>query len=337
MPSNAAELVTDLVKYAKTKGLQPSDAEDVAQEVAARLLAQPEPMPREQQRAWGFRVAQRLMVDRFRTKESRQKFLASVGPLLEEAVPDIAERAAYIESILLATRALEALSEREQDIIRLLEMEQRPSFEVAEALGLKPTALRKAHQRARVALRKEYVSAGGTVAGLAFLFPTLRSAHRLHVAATSGLVVPSLVAASLMFGISVAPWAGAQRQPRAPYETFGSIDDSDSAKDTLSAIRGSQANRHLPVHGGRRPAKRGSVGKSKSELIRECSDVDQDPTWVVAVCKNQTADPNVYAYGVTPPGALAPYGVVVSTTDGDLTPVCPIVTTVPYTVCQKGY
>lgn len=318
---DASALVTDLVAYAQRKGLQPADAHDIAQEVAARLLANRADLDGHDRRAWAYRVAQRLMVDRGRAKTRRDALHAQVAPLLTEHAPDPAEMAAYADALALAVRALAALPERDQQVIRLLDIEGASGSQAAAALGVSLENLRQIHRRARRRLRKEYLGLGGAAAGMALLFPSLRGAHRVRMVAAAAVLPVALALTGLGVIPHLTTWNEARPAPDGyvPPSFFGpppvGLPPVARALTTVVA-------RTLTSDG--RPERAGLV----VPLVPHCEPTDPD---IPALCYGKD---EAHEVGIAPPGPLAPLGTTVTMDEADPGPLCPVVTTIPYAVCR---
>ena len=150
-----------------------ADAEDVAAEAYARLLA----VNREQVAdpvGWLVTVTSRLCVDRLRSAENRKR--AYVGPWLPEPIVELAEstaddpadRITLDDTVRLAFLVvLEELSPAERTSFVLHDLFAVPFDEVAEIVGRSPAACRQLASRARRRIRAhpERPRAGGVSSG----------------------------------------------------------------------------------------------------------------------------------------------------------------------------
>jgi RNA polymerase sigma factor (sigma-70 family) len=109
----------------------PSDAEDILQEVLYELVDSTKPI--EQVTAWLFRVASNRIIDRFRKKKHEP---LSIDDLLPS--PDGGPDAAYARSVLVDElgAALEELPKEQRDVFIAHEIEGRSFKELSEATGI---------------------------------------------------------------------------------------------------------------------------------------------------------------------------------------------------------
>jgi RNA polymerase sigma-70 factor, ECF subfamily len=145
---------SDLVRYLHRKVWDSERAEDLAQEVFVRAL-QHAP---EQPRSWLFRVAANLARDEARLVIRRRRHLALLrtdteatqrAPLTPSEVVESGERSEAVR------RALESLSERDQEVLLLWDAGLSYS-EIAEQTGLAPGAMGTTLARARQRLVNAY-------------------------------------------------------------------------------------------------------------------------------------------------------------------------------------
>lgn len=146
----------DLVRYLYRKVWDEERARDLAQEVFVRALDR-DPDPADA-RAWLFTVAANLARDEARTAIRRRRHLTLVKAEVEaeEAVrPDPVERLDRAAKAAAARRALEALSERDREV--LLMWDGGLSYaEISKQTGLAVGAIGTTLSRARRRLAQAY-------------------------------------------------------------------------------------------------------------------------------------------------------------------------------------
>jgi RNA polymerase sigma factor (sigma-70 family) len=142
---------TKLLNFIRRRVRDPSDAEDILQDVLHEFVqAYRLPEPIEQVSAWLFRVARNRIIDRFRKKKEQP--LAEVTETdenaehaddeyrLDLALPahDAGPEAAYARSVLLAAlqHALDELPDNQRDIFIAHELEGRSFKELAAESGV---------------------------------------------------------------------------------------------------------------------------------------------------------------------------------------------------------
>lgn len=121
-----------------------AEAEDLTQEVFARLLGSSETITTSPD-AYVFQVAANLLTDRARRARVRNDYRESIGQMddfgIEPLDPHrIAVGRAAMESF---TRGLDELPERTRVIFTLYRIEQMGQGEIADALGITSSAVKK--------------------------------------------------------------------------------------------------------------------------------------------------------------------------------------------------
>jgi RNA polymerase sigma factor (sigma-70 family) len=170
---------TRLRNFIRRRVADPSDAEDVLQEVFYELVETYRLMkPIEQVGAWLFRVAHNRIIDLFRKKKpeasTNDPVVAEDGEFLtlEDLLPspDAGPEAAYARMILLEELedALEELPEEQREVFIAHEIEGRSFKELAVETGLSVNTLLSRKHYAVIRLRErlrevyeEFTKAGG--------------------------------------------------------------------------------------------------------------------------------------------------------------------------------
>jgi RNA polymerase sigma-70 factor (ECF subfamily) len=111
----------------------PDQAEDLAQEAFFRLLDRRVTGTESGLRSWLFRVATNLARDHSRTRETRRRILSTVPP--PEPVPGPDREALRSETVRQVREALEALSDRDRQML-LLREEGFSYKEIADVAGV---------------------------------------------------------------------------------------------------------------------------------------------------------------------------------------------------------
>jgi RNA polymerase sigma factor (sigma-70 family) len=170
---------TRLRKFIRRRVADPSDAEDILQEVFYELVETYRLMkPIEQVGAWLFRVARNRITDLFRKRKpeasTNDPVVAEEGEFLtlEDLLPsrDAGPEAAYARTVLLAELedALEELPDEQREVFLAHEIEGRSFKELAVETGLSVNTLLSRKHYAVIHLRErlrevydEFTKAGG--------------------------------------------------------------------------------------------------------------------------------------------------------------------------------
>lgn len=145
-----------LFRYCNRLTGDQDQAEDLAQEAFFRLLDRGAEGSESGLRSWLFMVATNLVRDRARTRETRRRILSGFPPPENAPGPD--QNLARAEEIERVRRALEALSQRDREML-LLRQEGFSYKEIAEVAGVSHrsvgTILARALRRFAAELSKE--------------------------------------------------------------------------------------------------------------------------------------------------------------------------------------
>jgi len=170
---------TRLRNFIRRRVADPSDAEDILQEVFYELVETYRLMkPIEQVGAWMFRVARNRITDLFRKRKpeasTNDPVVAEEGELLtlEDLLPsrDAGPEAAYARTVLLAELedALEELPEEQREVFLAHEIEGRSFKDLAVETGLSVNTLLSRKHYAVIHLRErlrevyyEFTKSGG--------------------------------------------------------------------------------------------------------------------------------------------------------------------------------
>ncbi len=135
-------------RFLRRMGLPQADAEDLTQDVFLRVVqALPSYEERQSERAWVFRIARNLRLDRWRSAGREP----ATEPLSEEKVVAIA--AARVDALAIE-QALARLGEAEREAFVLREVGGLGYLEIAAATGATRDAVRSRIHRARLSLRE---------------------------------------------------------------------------------------------------------------------------------------------------------------------------------------
>lgn len=133
----------------------PADAEDLTQTVFVKAL---EALPRYEARGvpfggWLFRLARNTVIDHVRTRHDHP----GLDTLMERATPDLGpdELTVTRHQIEAMTRALEALTDEQRDVIALRFFAGLSARDAATAMGKQEGTIRGLQFRAIAALRRE--------------------------------------------------------------------------------------------------------------------------------------------------------------------------------------
>lgn len=131
------ELYPSLYRYLHRLTGDPDVAEDIAQEAFVRLLRQS--LPDDEVRPWLFTVAMNLVRDAARRTDRRQRLLQT-APSLSSHVPEPDEEVERNERIAGVRRALDTLSQRDQQLL-LMREEGFKYEEIAGVVGVAPASV----------------------------------------------------------------------------------------------------------------------------------------------------------------------------------------------------
>ncbi len=145
-----------VVAYCRLR-LPPEDVEEAVADIFTTawrrrqdLLAANEPM------AWLYGVAYRVVSTSRRTARRRRRLDERVYGLAGVPSTDPADEVAASGLLGEALAALERLSERDQEVIRLAAFHQLDNAEIASVMGIRPRAVKSILHRARQRLQKEF-------------------------------------------------------------------------------------------------------------------------------------------------------------------------------------
>jgi RNA polymerase sigma-70 factor, ECF subfamily len=144
-----AEFLTRLRAFVRRRVGRDEDADDVVQDVLAKLVTKGEAVPDEAVHAWLFTVARRAAIDRFRTrKEFAEMSAEATAP---ELGPDDGTAAAELARCL--DPMLARLRDEEKEILSRVDMGGESQAAIARELGVSVSAVKSRVQRARARLR----------------------------------------------------------------------------------------------------------------------------------------------------------------------------------------
>jgi RNA polymerase sigma-70 factor, ECF subfamily len=144
-----AEFLTRLLAFVRRRVGRDEDADDVVQDVLAKLVTKGEAVPDEAVHAWLFTVARRAVIDRFRTrKEFAEMSAEAAAPGFG---PDDGTAAAELARCL--DPMLAGLRDEEKEILSRVDMGGESQAAIARELGVSVSAVKSRVQRARARLR----------------------------------------------------------------------------------------------------------------------------------------------------------------------------------------
>jgi RNA polymerase sigma-70 factor (ECF subfamily) len=154
---------TTLVRFLTTRLHSVSEAKEVAQEAYVRVLQLDKPGASNLLRAYLFRVALNLAIDRIRRRKVQQRIYVS-DPDLMEAAEDLCDPERYAvarEDLMLVARSLTELPEKCLKAFLMYRLEGETQARIAERLGITDRTVNSYVRRAMLycRLRLEGVSA----------------------------------------------------------------------------------------------------------------------------------------------------------------------------------
>ncbi|MDQ1129991.1 sigma-70 family RNA polymerase sigma factor [Microbacterium sp. SORGH_AS_0888] len=147
----------ELARYARRLGVAPSDVDDLVADAFHRVLSMPPERAADvvDLRPYLFAVTRNLAM---RVLRSRQQETVAPNEHLDLPVA-ISDAVSAEETVALARRAFDALTELDRRVIWLMTVEDRSASEVGALLGMSPTNVTTRAQRARERLRTNYLTA----------------------------------------------------------------------------------------------------------------------------------------------------------------------------------
>ncbi|MDQ1205225.1 RNA polymerase sigma factor [Microbacterium sp. SORGH_AS_0862] len=144
-----------LVRYARRLGANEATAEDAVAESFATVLTfdAERLLGIENLRAYLYTVTRSALR---RIQEHEARVLPTTHEKIDRAVPDFSEGISLQVSVQLAQRAMSRLDARQLALLQHVVIDARPAGEVGVELGMTPTGVRTAVQRARAAVRYAY-------------------------------------------------------------------------------------------------------------------------------------------------------------------------------------
>ena len=160
LEQNLMSLKPALARFIASRGVRPGDVEDVFQDLFVRLRTNP-PGPVDEPRAYLYRMADNIIIDRKRSLGRRAKREAAwdetlPGRGLSPASGGDAERAlAGRQEIAAIVRVLSVMPERTREIFRLFRLDGRTQRDIAADFSISLSAVEKHLQRAYRAIIDE--------------------------------------------------------------------------------------------------------------------------------------------------------------------------------------
>lgn len=142
-----------LLAYAVRRVADPADAADVVADTFLIAWRRLEAIPVDAERAWLFGVARRVLANRNRGTRRRHAMVDR----LRESLATLPGREPLGSERLPLAEALDRLSERDRELLRLLAWEELSHEEIAVALGISAGAVRVRLHRARQRLQAALV------------------------------------------------------------------------------------------------------------------------------------------------------------------------------------
>lgn len=153
-------LTPALLRFIGSRGIAPGEVEDVVQEMFVRLRTHPTG-PIEEPRAYLYKMADNLVIDRRRSVDRRRKREEAWSDLNAEPgvsgsfTPNAERALASRQEIMAMDRVLGTLPERTRDIFRQFRLEDREQRAIAAEFGISLSAVEKHLQRAYRAIVAE--------------------------------------------------------------------------------------------------------------------------------------------------------------------------------------
>jgi RNA polymerase sigma-70 factor (ECF subfamily) len=139
------EFLDRLRSFVRRRVPRDVDADDIVQEVLAKLVAKGGEVQSGSVHAWLFTVARRAIIDHFRTRRGHDQLPEEVSG--ED--PESCDGTAASELALCLEPMLVSLGEADRSILSRVDMAGESQATIARELGLSPSAVKSRVQRAR--------------------------------------------------------------------------------------------------------------------------------------------------------------------------------------------
>ena len=242
------EVARRLGVYARKRASSAEQAEDVVQEVAARLLSHDDVTYEDVDDLlrWCQRVARNLLIDEHRASAQRSALPLDEHAFSRPAAVDVAHEVEQRQRLRRVSRYMAALSARDQELLRAAAFEDHDIAQFSSA-GSRDVARHRARRRLLEALGGAY--------GVAPWWRRIASKRRASATALVGVCVPLALSAAVYIGTVGSPasdgfGAGIDRSTTpeqglsATTQTAVVLDSSDPRTSPHS--RGQDHGRHTP-------------------------------------------------------------------------------------------
>lgn len=145
-----------LLRYVRLRVREPSDVQDVFQDVVEKILKSKAPPSEERFLPWAFCVARCVVLDHYRARTRRRRLMSRIR--MERMIADSARFETLPEGIDLVPmlrRLLARLSPQDRAVLNSVYFNRMPQFEYARQRGLSYSAAKSRFQRAKKRLSRE--------------------------------------------------------------------------------------------------------------------------------------------------------------------------------------
>jgi RNA polymerase sigma-70 factor, ECF subfamily len=143
------EFLERLRSFVRRRVQRDVDADDIVQEVLAKLVAKGGEVQSGSVHAWLFTVARRAIIDHFRARKEHDQLPEEVSG----EGPESCDRSAASELSRCLEPMLASLGQADRSILSRVDMFGESQATIARELGLSPSAVKSRVQRARTRLR----------------------------------------------------------------------------------------------------------------------------------------------------------------------------------------
>lgn len=154
----AAELYSRLGRFVGYRVSDPSDAEDVLQDVFVKVLGSRGPTEASKLLPWMYAIARNTITDFYRARDRRREHPSA--DVAEPPNTDDPKNSSPENSSVDLRGALgdlmDLLSEQDQQVLQIVDLEGLSQKQYADRLGLDYTTAKSRVQRARKRLRREF-------------------------------------------------------------------------------------------------------------------------------------------------------------------------------------
>jgi RNA polymerase sigma-70 factor (ECF subfamily) len=152
----AREVQQRLRSFIRRRVRSDAEADDVLQDVLAKLVERGADVSDASLQAWLWTVARRAVIDRARAARSREAAAEDFAADLSEYAAETPDESALRELAACTAPMLATLDREDRELLERVDLAGESQADLARALGLSSSGLKSRVQRARVKLREQF-------------------------------------------------------------------------------------------------------------------------------------------------------------------------------------